>query len=32
MDKTKAAQLYGQAAEQGHAEAQYNLGVRYSKG
>jgi TPR repeat protein len=26
MDKAKAAQLYGRAAEQGLAGAQYNLG------
>jgi TPR repeat protein len=32
VDKAKAAQLYGQAAEQGHADAQYNLGVCYSDG
>lgn len=28
----KAAQWYHKAAEQGHTEAQYNLGVRYKKG
>jgi hypothetical protein len=32
VDKVKAAQLYGQAAEQGHAPAQHNLGACYNLG
>jgi hypothetical protein len=32
LDKAKAAQLYGQAAEQGHGQAQYDLGRCYARG
>jgi TPR repeat protein len=32
VDKAKAVQLYGRAAEQGYALAQYNLGACYARG
>jgi TPR repeat protein len=32
QDSKAAAKWYRKAAEQGHAKAQYNLGVRYAKG
>jgi TPR repeat protein len=32
QDKAQAAQLYRQAAEQGHAGAQYSLGSCYEQG
>ncbi len=32
MNKTKAVEWYQKAAEQGYAEAQYNLGVCYYNG
>jgi TPR repeat protein len=32
VDNAKAAQLYGRAAEQGHAKAQHNLGQCYAHG
>jgi TPR repeat protein len=32
VDKAKAAQLWGQAAEQGHAEAQFHLGGCHALG
>jgi TPR repeat protein len=31
-DEAKTARLFRQAAEQGHADAQYNLGVCYALG
>jgi TPR repeat protein len=31
-DEVKAARLYGQAAEQGLARAQYNLSLCYARG
>jgi TPR repeat protein len=31
QDKARAARLYKQAADQGHANAQYNLGVCYER-
>jgi TPR repeat protein len=32
VDTAKAVQRWEQAAEQGHAEAQHNLGICYAKG
>ena len=32
MDETKAVKYYKMAAEKGHPQAQYNLGVMFKKG